>query len=235
MSVYYSDPLARYPVRHVTLPADNKSDPNIETLTYGLFSTCEPMMRNRIVKDGAASLFFVTSHRGQARAVTGYYVIGWYTEGTRGAKNRDYALAACEARFTDPVPVTSLTGNLAEGCASRYRTYKPTNPEITAALRELIDTRTDRTEAYLGELHRLELFAQARTGYAYPSWGRERGFTWDDASDYYYQNSRNAMDTPNSSPTGRWRCTSCKHVIANKALLKRCPVCGTMATLIPEP
>jgi len=235
LSVYYSDPLARYPVRHVTLPADNKSDPNIETLTYGLFSTCEPLMRNRIVKDGAATLFFVTSHGGRARAVSGYYVIGWYTEGTRGAQNRDYALAAREGQFTDPVPIASLTGGVAQACAGPYRTYKPISPETTAALRELIDARPDRTEAYLGELHRLERFARARTGYAYPSWGREHGFTWDDAPGYYYQDSSPAADAPNSSPTGRWRCTACQRVIDNKALLKRCPVCGAMATLMPEP
>ncbi len=235
LSVYYSDPLARYPVRHVTLPADNKSDPNIETLTYGLFSTCEPLMRNRIVKDGAATLFFVTSHGRHARAVSGYYLIAWYTEGTRGAKNRDYALAAHEARFTDPIPVASLHGKLAQECASRYRTYKPISPETSAALRELIDSRPDRTEAYLRELHRLERFARARTGYAYPSWGREHGFTREDAPDYYYRDSSAAANTPNSSPSGRWRCTVCQHVIANKALLKRCPVCGDMATLVPEP
>jgi len=217
----------------VTRPADNKSDPNIETLTYGLFSTCEPQMRNKIVIDGAATLFFVTSHRLQPRAVTGYYVIGWHAEGTRGALNRDYALAAQAARFIDPIPVASLTGALAEICASPYRTCKPTDPQTTAALRSLVDARPDRVQDYLGELHRLERFACFRTGYAYPSWGREGGFTWDDAP-AYFGGSSVAAGIPNSSPTGKWRCIECRHVITNKALLKRCPVCGAMATLVPD-
>jgi hypothetical protein len=235
LSVYYSDPLARYPVREVTRPADNKSDPNIETLTYGLFSTCEPQMRNRIVQDGAATLFFVTSHRSLPRAITGYYIIGWHTPGTRGAQNRDHALAARTARFIDPVPVTSLPGELADVCATQYRTCKPTSPETTAALRQLVDTHPNRMPDYLGELHRLEQFARARTGFAYPSWGREQGFSWDDAPAYYYVESRPTADAPNSSRTGKWRCTACQHVITNAALLKRCPVCGAMATLMPDP
>jgi hypothetical protein len=234
LSVYYSDPLARYPVRHITKPADNKSDPNIETLTYGLFSTCEPLMRNKIVQDGAATLFFVTSLHEHARAVTGYYLIGWYTEGARGAKNRDYALAASSARLISPIPVAGLTGELARVCTSSYRTYKPTDPTITAALRGLIDARPDCTDAYLSELHRLERFALARTGYAYPSWGRELGFTWNDAPSYYYNEAAEVADAPNSSPTGRWRCAACERVIPSRALLKRCPACGAMATLRPE-
>ncbi len=81
LSVYFSDPLARWPVREITRPGDNKSDPNIETGTYGLFSTCEPGMRNRIVHDGAATIFFMTTRkRGAGRVLAGYYQIGWFTE-----------------------------------------------------------------------------------------------------------------------------------------------------------
>ena len=79
--MYYSEPLARWPVREITRPGDNKSDPNIETGTYGLFSTCEPGMRNRIVHDGAATIFFLTTRkRGEGRVLSGYYHVGWYTE-----------------------------------------------------------------------------------------------------------------------------------------------------------
>jgi hypothetical protein len=52
LSFYYSEPLARYPIRHITRPADNKSDPNIETATYGLFSICERQMRGKLVREG---------------------------------------------------------------------------------------------------------------------------------------------------------------------------------------
>src|SRR5260370_36520653 len=82
LSVYLSEPLARYPVRHVTRPADNKSDPNIETGTFGLFSTCEQQMRAKIVREGRPYLFFVTKYRQKGRAVTGYYRIAWYAEST---------------------------------------------------------------------------------------------------------------------------------------------------------
>src|SRR5260370_20242924 len=118
LSVYLSDALARYPVRAITRSADNKSDPNIETLTYGLFSTCEPQMRNRIVQDGASTVFYITSHGPKPRAITGYYRIGWYTEGARGARHKDFALAARQARLIDPIPVASLPAELAVVCGS---------------------------------------------------------------------------------------------------------------------
>jgi hypothetical protein len=235
LSVYYSDPLARYPVRDITRPADNKSDPNIETLTYGLFSTCEPQMRNRIVQDHAATLFFVTSLGARSRAITGYYVIGWHTLGTRGAQNRDYALAARKARFIDPIPLADLKGELATACCGPYRTCKRVSPGTSAELRQLVDSRPDRLQDYLGELHRLERFARSRTGYAYPSWGREEGFSWQDAPAYYYDGtSQDTAAAPNSSRSGKWRCTACQRVITNAALLKRCPVCSVDSTLVPE-
>lgn len=233
LSVYLSDDLARYPVRAVTLRGDNKSDPNIETLTYGLFSTCEPQMRNRIVQDGAATVFFVTKHGRKPRAIVGYYQVGWWAEGARGARNRDFALAARHARFIEPVPATSLPGPLEAICAAWYRTCRPVTSEVTAELRAIIDNRADRIDAYLRELRRLEQFARARTGYAYPSWGRENGFTWDDAPAYYHSPSAMPAEAPNSSPTRLWRCTACQRVIPNRALLKQCPACKAMVTLTP--
>lgn len=234
LSVYLSDKLARWPVREVTKPADNKSDPNLETLTYGLFSTCEPQMRNRIVQDGAATLFFVTTHRQKTRVLTGYYALAWYTEGTRGAENRDYALAASTARFIAPIPLSDLPGQLREECGGWFRTQKPMAVETTEALRNVVDNCPDRTSDYLRELARLERFGHDRTGYSYPSWGREDGFSWDDAPAYYKQPGSPAV-APNGTPSGRWRCTDCHHIIPNKALLKRCPVCKAMATLVPDP
>ena len=234
LSVYLSDPLARYPVRAITRPADNKSDPNIETLSYGLFSTCEPMMRKRIVEDGAATVFFVTRHAGKPRAVTGYYQAAWYTEGARGARNRDFALAARAARFIDPLPVADLPDALAPVCAGWYRTFRPVDPEVTKVLRAILDACPDISSAYMREVGRLERFSFARTGYAYPSWGREQGFTWDDAPAYYFRPEAAAAEAPNSSSTGRWRCARCQNVIRNAALLKQCPVCKQMATLVPD-
>ena len=51
LSVYLSEDLSKLPIRAIAKPYDNKSDPNIETGTYGLFSTCERGMRAGIVKN----------------------------------------------------------------------------------------------------------------------------------------------------------------------------------------
>jgi hypothetical protein len=236
LSVYYSEPLARYPIREITRPADNKSDPNIETLTYGLFSTCERSMRNCIVRDGVSTLFFVTTPaRGlravAGRAITGYYTLAWYTEGTRGAEHGDWALAASAAHFVDPIPFTDVVEHL-PASASRIRNCKPLDAPTALRLKAFVDRRPDRTLDYLRELARIEQFARSRTGYAYPSWGRANGFTWQDAPDYYRQPG-GIVDVANSSPSGRWTCSCCTRVITNAALLKRCPVCQAAGTLSP--
>ena len=93
LSVYYSDPLSRVPVREVTRPGDNKSDPNIETLTYGLFSTCGRAMRSGMVGRGDRYLFFATK-RGAGRVLTGYYDLCWYAE-ANSAADRDFSPRHC--------------------------------------------------------------------------------------------------------------------------------------------
>lgn len=234
LSVYFSDRMARWPVREITRPGDNKSDPNLETGTYGLFSTCEPSMRNRIVQDGAATILFLTTHRpGHGRALTGYYHVGWYTEGTQGTINRDYALAAASMRFIDPVPLDSLPEPLRSYSSIPFRQIRPTDRTFTTAFRELIDSAPDRTPNYLSEITRVENFARASTNFAYPSWGRESGFSWNDASEYY-QTDDELSKVPNSSKTRSWRCRECDYVIKNSALLKKCPLCKRTATLVPE-
>jgi hypothetical protein len=236
LSVYFSDEMARWPVRRLTKPGDNKSDPNIETGTYGLFSTCEPPMRNRIVKDGAASIFFVaTPKRNEGRVLAGYYHVGWYTEGTQGAINADYALAASCMRFIDPIRLSDLPPTLAEFCAKPFRQMRPAPAETTADLRAVIDSKEDRTQDYIAEIRRIERFARDNSdgGYAYPSWGRTEGFDWNDADTYYRQEGQ-LSKVRNSSPTDKWRCRECSAVVENSALLKRCPSCGKTATLAPE-
>jgi hypothetical protein len=233
LSVYFSEPLARWPVREITRRADNKSDPNIETGTYGLFSTCEPSMRNRIVLDGAATIFFLTTRKPhQGRVISGYYHVGWYTEGTQGAVNRDYALAADKMHFIDPILASDLAEPLAAICSTQFRTMKPIDVETVASLRRICDERPGRTAEYLGEVERVEAFARARSGYAYPSWGREAGFSWADAPEYY-QTDAELSKVPNSSRNRKWRCRECGYVIKSGALLKKCPLCKQMATLAP--
>jgi rubrerythrin len=226
--------MARWPVREITRRGDNKSDPNIETGTYGLFSTCEPGMRNRIVQDGAVTVFFVTTHKpGQGRVLSGYYHVGWYTEGTQGAINRDFALAASSMRFIAPIAVAALPEALATTCSARFRQMARTDVETTRALRGICDEADDQTAEYLAEVRRVECFAKSQTGFAYPSWARDGGFTWDDVSDYY-QTDKELSKVPNSSRSKKWRCRECDYVIKSGALLKKCPLCKKMATLIPE-
>src|SRR5687768_8784003 len=78
VSVFYSDPLSRLPVRDVTRPGDNKSDPNLETGTFGLFSTCERSMRSGVRNRQVPWIFFVTSHGAAKRALVGLYAVGWW-------------------------------------------------------------------------------------------------------------------------------------------------------------
>jgi hypothetical protein len=234
LSVYFSEQMARWPVREITRRGDNKSDPNIETGTYGLFSTCEPNMRNRIVQDGAATIFFITTHKpGNGRVLSGYYHVGHYTEGTQGAVNRDFALAADSVRFIDPIPVGSLPEPFAAFCSVPFRQIRPTDVDMTLELRGICDGVADRTGEYLSEVTRIERFAYAQTKLSYPSWGRETGFTWADAADYY-QSEDDLSKVPNSSKNKRWRCGDCGFVIKSGALLKKCPLCKHTATLAPE-
>ena len=233
LSVYLNDPLARWPVREISKPADNKSDPNIETASYGLFSTCEPSMRKAIVANGSSSIFFMTT-RDRVRWLTGYYHIGWYAPGVRGESRGDYALAASAIRFVEPIDPASLGEPARTALLVRFRTQKPIDAEVVTQLRTEIDSRESRTEDYIAEVARLEQFSREHSGFAYPSWGRQDGFSWQDASTYLPTEISTAVDSPNSSPTGRWRCANCQRIVANKALLKRCPACGETGTLAPE-
>ncbi|MCD0446248.1 hypothetical protein LO763_21790 [Glycomyces sp. A-F 0318] len=233
LAVYFCDPLARWPVREITRPRDNKSDPNIETGTFGLFSTCEPGMRNRIVQDNASTIFFLTTRKGgQGRVLTGYYHIGWWTHGTQGVVNRDFALAADAIRLIDPIAAVELPEPLATPCTSPFRTVKPIGEDIVRALRELCDRHPDRTNEYVDEVRRIERFARARSGFSYPSWGRRQGFSWDDAADFY-QHGDEVRKVPNSSRTKKWHCSNCDYVITSGALLKQCPLCNKTASLTP--
>src|SRR4051812_46141149 len=77
LSFYFSDDLSPLPVRHITRAGDCKSDPNIETGTFGLFSTCEPNLRSGLVNSAARYLFFLTTRPGLNRVAAGFYRIAW--------------------------------------------------------------------------------------------------------------------------------------------------------------
>src|SRR5438445_433007 len=80
LSFYYSDSNSKIPVRDITRLGDSKSDPNVETRTYGMFSTCEEDMRRSLVQKGIAHIFFCTTRtRGKTRVrvLSGHYHIKW--------------------------------------------------------------------------------------------------------------------------------------------------------------
>lgn len=234
-SFYHADDLASLPARAVTRIKDNKSDPNIETGTYGLFSTCQERMRAGIVTHGASFIFFFTRPRGQERHLTGMYELGAWTPGGLGVAARDFALAATAVRFVAPIPIAELGDGLAQPLGRRWRLIKRLDSEQTAQLAAIIREQPDLTEQYLLEIDRLERLNKFQSTYRYPTWMRERPWGWSDASAYL----RQVPDDPggervaNSSDTGWWGCNQCDAAIENGALLKACPRCGDLGTLRP--
>jgi hypothetical protein len=217
-------------VRDVTRVGDNKSDPNLETLTFGLFSTCEPRMRASIAKRGIGEIFFLTNIEREGRALVGRYELGWLVE----VENGDFALAARSAEFVDPIPVTLFRGRAGEAVRKRMRTDMRIDESIASRLRAAIRRKPDRTDRYLAEIARLERMSLSRTEFRYPSWDRTEPFSWSDVEPYLSDLS-DEESGPNTSETGVWICTACDARIVNRARLKVCNVCRSRGTLIPEP
>lgn len=236
-SFYHCDELASWPVRGITRIRDNKSDPNIETGTFGLFSTCEELLRASVVRHRPEYLFFVTRPRGAGRVLAGYYRLGWLTEGPLHGRARDFVIAAREIRFIDPWPLDSLPTDLRLPLAAKWRLSTRLPTEQVRAIARLVDSRPDRTPDYLAEVTRMEAINRYHAGFSYPTWKRTGPWTWDDASLYLEGASPDATaeKVQNSSPTGRWLCSECSQEVANAALLKACPHCGKLGTLRPAP
>ena len=232
LSVYLSDDLSKLPIRAITRPNDNKSDPNIETMTYGLFSTCERGMRAGIVKNKAQFIIFLC-RRGNERVVAGYYRLAWKTEGIWHTTKLDYALAADSVHFVDPpIPVSELPEPGNSTARSRFRLSKRLNAIETQTIVAALDSRPNALEDYLSEIDRVERFQAFHSGYRYVSWQQEEPFSWELARQYLVES--NALETaPNQSPTGFWQCTNteCGKFINNWSLLRRCPFCSAMGTL----
>ena len=232
LSVYLSEDLSKLPIRAITRPNDNKSDPNIETGTYGLFSTCERGMRAGIVNNKVQFIIFL-SKRGEERVVAGYYRLAWKTEGIWHAAKRDYALAAdCVHFVAEPIPVSHLPEPVKAAAERKFRLSKRLNAVETQTIIAALDSRPNALEDYLSEIGRVERFQAFHSGYRYVSWQQEEPFGWELAHQYLVES--NAPGTgPNQSPTGFWQCTNpeCGKFIKNWSLLRRCPFCGAMGTL----
>lgn len=233
LSIYYSDDISRLPVRWVTKPGDNKSDPNLETLTYGLFSTCWRAMRSGIVTRGWPHLFFATSWKSR-RVLAGYYRVRWYSEGALGAG--DYCLAADRARFIEsPIPLKEVDRRCGTKISGPFRSVRLLEEDECKRMCRLVDAQPDMTHAYLNEIDRLERFNLMHGGYRYISWQQTEKFSWQYANKYFSASAESPSElVANASPSGIWKCSSCQKEVKNKALLKRCPNCGKLATLRPK-
>lgn len=235
LSVFYSDPLAAVPVREVTRLGDNKADPNLETGTYGLFSTCGRATRAGVVRDRRPFLFFITTWGGQ-RVLAGYYRLGWYAY-SRSQAARDFALAAEAVHFdADPLSLSAIDDRLGTRFSRRFRSALTLSEDEAGRLADLLDSRPDGTDRYLAEIDRLERFNQCYGGHRYNGWGRDAPFTWADADPRLADGPLTPNDTvSNASPSGWWACTApdCAHTFANRSRLRVCPACDAAGTLAP--
>lgn len=238
LSYYYSDDLSPLPVRWVTKPGDNKSDPNIETSTYGLFSTCSPNMRKGVVKNGRPYIFFVTNRNG-VRVLTGYYHIKWYIEGAFSG-DWDFSIAADKMHFINPpISMVEIGQKFGSNLAKFFRTHKGISYDTCCKLKNLLDSYEDSTAFYLEEIDRLERFNLQYGEYRYIGWKQKDKFSWEYARKYLeplFQESCEQLKSQrvkNSSDGDQWVCSACQGIFVNKALLRRCPNCGELASLQP--
>lgn len=234
LSFYYSDDMSRLPVRWVTKPGDNKSDPNLETLTYGLFSTCGRSMRSGIVKRRCSHIFFTTSRKG-VRIITGYYNLKWYTDGV--FTSGDYCLAAHNGLFIEkPIPLTKVDQLCGTKVAGPFRGMRYLTEIECKKIEQLLDSEPDATEKYIEEIDRLEKFNLKHGGYRYIAWKQKEKFSWDYAAKYFIKERAASQKNSvlNTSASGFWICISCNQELKNKALLKRCPSCGALGSLKPK-
>lgn len=235
LSFYHSDPLSRMAVRQVTRRRDNKSDPNVETGTYGLFSTCERGMRSGLVKKQRRWLFFVTK-RDEGRVLSGYYRVGWYAHGRSVVAYKgqpDFALAAEKWHFVDPpIPLATVASRLRDpSLAARFRLNKIVTSRQARALTRLLDGRPDATAAYVEEIQRLENTNRRFWGFRYVNWQREQGFAWNDAPSFLQGAAQTTQPLPPGfKATGGtlWTCMECAHEIESLSPLKQCPNCGAI-------
>ena len=194
IAYYYSDQESELPVRDVRKKRDNKADPNIETKTYGLFSTCMPPARRNMVDYKNWYIFFFTNRKSQ-RMFTGYYeldkslVTGITPRNKLGSyKFSDHALLAKRTHFVkngipllgklwSKIPYDAVKNDGVLGYGPRD--FKSMHSKFAIDLKEKLDEQEDITDEYVKEIHRLENdnLEKSNNKFKYPSWERKDAFT----------------------------------------------------------
>lgn len=236
LSFYYRDELSKYPVRAVTKVGDNKADPNLETLTYGLFSTCQKDLRSAIVKQGRRFIFFTARHH-NARVLVGYYALRWFAP-VANTSDHDFAVAADEAHFvSSPLPLSEVDRLCGTSLNRKFRLNLLLSPETCETLKEFLLKSDNAMDAYLAEIHRLERFNKAQGGHLYIGRKLDTEYSWAAAPVYLathpQDDKASSVSIRNSSPSDWWSCTACDYELRNKALLRICPNCKAINTLVP--
>ena len=174
---FLNDDLSGLPVRAVTKVGDNKADPNLETKTYGLFSTCHKVMRKSIVKHGCRHVFFITNRRG-VRILAGLYLVKWYA--VVSADEDDFCLAADSIWFVaDPIPLEQVDKVCGTNVSRWFRNHLRVDAEGCRKIERLLKRRANATGVYLAEIDRLERFNLKHGGYRYVTARRKESYSWD--------------------------------------------------------
>ncbi|MDS0223634.1 hypothetical protein NDI54_20030 [Haloarcula sp. S1AR25-5A] len=258
LTLYYSeDEISKYPVREVTRVNDNKSDPNLETMSYGLCSTCTRGIRSGLVKNSRPYLFFCTQYNGE-RHLAGYYHIGWYSKGkplftnySNGAIQDDYRLVADEMKWLyPPIKFETIADQTdVDEIQSGFR-KKLISAEQTDELLRLFRDREDYSEEYINEIRRLERINRRYHEFRYPTWERNQLFDWESVQEYVRMSAAQGdeeikatieqkvddlnvdLDLASSEDTSNWYCLVCDHEFQNEAPLKLCPKCNNGGGII---
>ncbi len=177
LSYFFNDDLSRLPVRAVTIVGDNKADPNLETKTYGLFSTCNKTMRKSIVKRGCRHIFFITNRKG-VRVLAGLYLVKWYAPVS--LNDGDFCLAADRIWFMQaPIPLVDVDKACGTDICRPFRTCLRVDAEGCRKMGNLLKRKPNATELHLSEIVRLERFNLKHGGYRYVTAKVRDSYSWD--------------------------------------------------------
>lgn len=176
LSYFYNDELSSLPARAITRVGDNKVDPNLETKTYGLFSTCHKSMRKSVVKRGCQHIFFITNRKG-VRVLAGLYLVKWYVP--VAPNGDDFCLAADSICFVKyPIPLVDVDKTCGTNVSRTFRNYLCVNPDECRKIVRLLKRKPNVIKLYLSEIDRLERFNLKYGGYKCVTAKERDSYSW---------------------------------------------------------